>query len=196
METNFRAIISQVVEGVRFRFRAGEFFQNNAFVLPHMVQHVISQAQGHGCEYLIDTYCGSGLFALTSSTHFKFVYGIEISELAVTAAAETASSNRIDNVSFQCGKSEAIFDNVKDVSADQTVIVIDPPRKGCDEAFLNQLFAFGPRKVVYVSCDPATQARDAKAIVGAGYSVEDITPFDLFPQTRHVENVMTFLRSY
>ena len=75
-----------------------------------------------------------------------------------------------------------------------TCIVIDPPRKGCDEVFLKQLFEFGPCKVVYVSCDPATQARDAQAIVAAGYDIIDCTPFDLFPQTRHIENVITFLK--
>ena len=74
------------------------------------------------------------------------------------------------------------------------MVVIDPPRKGCDDMFLKQLFAFNPMKVVYVSCDPSTQARDAKSIVAAGYRILDVTPFDLFPQTRHTENVITFLK--
>ena len=77
---------------------------------------------------------------------------------------------------------------------DQTVVILDPPRKGCDDVFLRQLFDFRPKKIVYVSCDPATQARDAQAICAAGYNITDITPFDLFPQTRHIENVMVFLR--
>eukprot|EP01041_Mallomonas_annulata_P005084 gene5084-10176_t len=194
VETNFRATITQIVENISFKFKAGEFFQNNAFILPLLVQHVISQAQGHNCDHLIDTYCGSGLFALTASSHFKFIYGIEISDFAIIAATNSAEINNIKNVKFQCGKSEAIFDKVKSVPADRTVVVIDPPRKGCDEEFLNQLFLFYPKKLVYVSCDPATQARDAKAIVAAGYEIIDVTPYDLFPQTRHIENVMTFIR--
>jgi len=72
------------------------------------------------------------------------------------------------------------------------VVIIDPPRKGCDMIFLNQLFDFQPSMIIYVSCDPATQARDSKEIVANGYKIVDITPFDLFPQTRHIENVITF----
>ena len=72
------------------------------------------------------------------------------------------------------------------------MVVVDPPRRGCSPEFLEQLVAFRPARVVYVSCDPATQARDAKELVRCGYAVRDVTPFDLFPQTRHIENVMTF----
>jgi 23S rRNA (uracil1939-C5)-methyltransferase/tRNA (uracil-5-)-methyltransferase len=73
-------------------------------------------------------------------------------------------------------------------------VIIDPPRKGCDETFLRQLFAYGPRAVVYVSCDPATQMRDLRLFTEAGYALEDVQPFDLFPQTRHLECVMTLRR--
>ena len=93
-----------------------------------------------------------------------------------------------------CASSEAIFSKVQDLPRDNTVIIIDPPRKGCDELFLTQLINFNPKKIVYVSCDPATQARDTTSIVAGGYQVRDITPFDLFPQTRHIENVITFIR--
>jgi 23S rRNA (uracil1939-C5)-methyltransferase/tRNA (uracil-5-)-methyltransferase len=75
-----------------------------------------------------------------------------------------------------------------------TVVVIDPPRKGCDESFLNQLFAYGPRAVVYVSCDPATQMRDLRHFLAAGYALTAVQPFDLFPQTRHLECVITLRR--
>jgi len=194
VETDFRATISQTVENIEFKFKAGEFFQNNAYVLPLMVQHVRRVALGDGCQHLIDTYCGSGLFALTLASSFASVIGIEVSDLAVTAARQTATANNISNVDFKTGSAEAIFKSVQHLPADNTVVVIDPPRKGCDEVFLTQLVAFNPKKVVYVSCDPATQARDAQTIVAAGYAIVDVTPFDLFPQTRHIENVITFIR--
>jgi tRNA/tmRNA/rRNA uracil-C5-methylase (TrmA/RlmC/RlmD family) len=195
VETDHRKIISQSVGGVQFKFKAGEFFQNNAFVLPVMVDHVISQATAVGCTHLIDTYCGSGLFAICAAKKFETVFGVEVSDVAVKAAVTNAKLNNVTNVEFICGVSERIFSKVSHFPRDNTVIIIDPPRKGCDEPFLKQLFAFLPKALVYVSCDPATQARDAKEIVAAGYSIVDVSPFDLFPQTRHIENVMTFVRN-
>ena len=195
VETDHKKIVSQKVRDVVFKFKAGEFFQNNAYVLPLMVNHVILQATAVGCSHLIDTYCGSGLFAISAAKHFETVIGVEVSDLAVTAAIANAKLNTVDNVEFICGVSERIFSKVSHFPRDSTIMIIDPPRKGCDDAFLKQLFTFLPKALIYVSCDPATQARDAKEIVTAGYKVTDITPFDLFPQTRHIENVMTFIRS-
>ena len=194
VETDHRKIISQKVGEVMFKFKAGEFFQNNAFVLPIMVDHVLSEARATGCTHLIDTYCGSGLFAVSGAQYFSQVMGVEVSDLAVVAARANAELNNVRNAEFICGVSERIFSKVAHFPRDDTVIIIDPPRKGCDDVFLQQLFAFMPKALVYISCDPATQARDAKEIVAAGYRVTNVTPFDLFPQTRHIENVMTFAR--
>ncbi|KAJ1407252.1 S-adenosyl-L-methionine-dependent methyltransferase [Ochromonadaceae sp. CCMP2298] len=193
IETDNRAYITQTVDKIKFRFRAGEFFQNNPYALSLMARHVVQQAAGHGCRFLIDTYCGSGLFSLCAADQFQHVYGVEISEPAVRAATQNALANGVLNAEFLCGSSEKIFSKVKHLPRAETVIVVDPPRKGCDAAFLEQLFVFSPRKIVYVSCDPATQARDAKSIVAEGYQVLDVSPFDLFPQTRHIENVITFV---
>ncbi|HNW41466.1 MAG TPA: SAM-dependent methyltransferase, partial [Opitutaceae bacterium] len=98
------------------------------------------------------------------------------------------------NATFQAGDASAIFAGLAFPPA-ETVVVIDPPRKGCDESFLNQLFAFGPRAVVYVSCDPATQMRDLKSFLAAGYELTAVQPFDLFPQTRHLECVITLRKA-
>jgi 23S rRNA (uracil1939-C5)-methyltransferase/tRNA (uracil-5-)-methyltransferase len=118
--------------------------------------------------------------------------------VAIRAARESARINNITNAQFVAGDAGDIFEIVNvqiPVSErDSTVVILDPPRAGCDEKFLKQLFRFHPKKIVYVSCDPATQARDAKIIVNAGYRVVDITPFDLFPQTRHIENVISFIK--
>ena len=120
--------------------------------------------------------------------------GIEISESSVVFANQNATANCIANAVFQAGDASAIFAGLT-FPATETVVVIDPPRKGCDELFLNQLFAFGPRSVVYVSCDPATQMRDLKLFAAAGYALTAVQPFDLFPQTRHLECVVTLRRN-
>lgn len=117
---------------------------------------------------------------------------MEISELAVLSARRNAELNGIENCHFRAGDAADIFAGISHLPGKETVVIIDPPRKGCDADFLEQLFAFRPARVVYVSCDPATQARDARAFVDSGYAIEEIQPFDLFPMTRHVENVIVF----
>lgn len=193
--TDNRTIIQQTVMGKSFQFVAGEFFQNNPYVLPILIKHVIDFARGdNSIEYLIDTYCGSGLFAICGASEFKSVYGVEVSKASVEFAQCNAKANNIRNAKFFLGYAESIFDKVSRIPANGTCVVIDPPRKGCDEIFLNQLFHYGPKRIVYVSCDPATQARDTKCIVAAGYAIRSVTPFDFFPQTRHIENVICFER--
>jgi tRNA/tmRNA/rRNA uracil-C5-methylase (TrmA/RlmC/RlmD family) len=118
---------------------------------------------------------------------------VEISESSVRFAQQNAGANGIPNAVFQAGDAAAIFAGLEFPPAD-TAVIIDPPRKGCDESFLHQLFAFGPRTVVYVSCDPATQMRDLAHFLAAGYKLTAVQPFDLFPQTRHLECVITLQR--
>lgn len=180
------------VGGVRFEFPAGEFFQNNPHILPDFAAHVARQAAAGGaCAYLVDAYCGSGLFCLTAARHFRQAAGIEISEAAIDWARRNAERNGIDNCRFQAGEAHAIFDTVRgDFDPALTAVVIDPPRRGSTPEFLNQLLDFGPARVVYVSCDPATQMRDLGHLVPA-YRLVDVQPFDLFPQTRHLECVVT-----
>jgi tRNA/tmRNA/rRNA uracil-C5-methylase (TrmA/RlmC/RlmD family) len=141
----------------------------------------------------VDAYCGSGLFALACARAFERVVGVEVSESSVAFARENAAANGITNASFSAGDASSIFSGLG-FPGDDTAVVIDPPRKGCDEAFLRQLFEFRPRAVVYVSCDPATQMRDLKGFLAAGYGVTAVQPFDLFPQTRHLECVITLSR--
>lgn len=178
---------------LRLHFLARDFFQNNPFILPAFTGYVRQRAVAIGAKRLVDAYCGSGLFALSLAPDFEAVAGVEISETSVQFATENARANQIDNATFIAGDATAIFADLEFDPAD-TVMVIDPPRKGCDEVFLNQLFAFGPKGVVYVSCDPATQMRDLVHFKEAGYAVEDVQPFDLFPQTRHLECVTTLVK--
>ena len=188
--TDPQAIVSERVNDITFQFKAGEFFQNNPFVLPEMVQYVRQEASLGGVRYLVDAYCGVGLFALSTAKSFEQVAGIEISEPAVRWAQANAKISGIENVRFAIGKAEAIFRGLK-FPAEATAVVIDPPRKGCDASFREQLMQFRPHRIVYVSCNPATQARDLKVFAECGYKITRIQPFDLFPHTRHIENVVS-----
>ncbi len=175
---------------LKLSFLARDFFQNNPFILPRFATYVRDQGRGTGARFLVDAYCGSGLFALAAAPAFERVAGVEVSESSVAFARENALANAITNATFMAGDASRIFSGL-DFPPAETAVVIDPPRKGCDPQFLGQLFAFRPRSVVYVSCDPATQMRDLKEFLASGYRVTAVQPFDLFPQTRHLECVIT-----
>ncbi|NLT70994.1 MAG: class I SAM-dependent RNA methyltransferase [Verrucomicrobiaceae bacterium] len=186
----------QEVGALTLSFHAGEFFQNNPHILPAFAAHVKSEAlatsvgEGNdGVAYLVDAYCGSGLFCLTAADGFEEAVGIEISESSIDWARRNADRNGITNCRFVHGDATDIFAEVRFPPA-KTAVVIDPPRKGSSPEFLDQLIAFGPRRVVYVSCNPATQVRDLE-ILKDHYAITRIQPFDLFPQTRHLECVVT-----
>tara|TARA_Y100000588_G_scaffold41398_1_gene39522 strand:+ start:3087 stop:4316 length:1230 start_codon:yes stop_codon:yes gene_type:complete len=192
--TDYQAIVTEVVEDVVFRFKASEFFQNNPFILPRLAEHVLTESQADGIRYFLDTYCGSGLFALYAGRYFEKVIGIEISERSVEYANSNAQLNGLENCQFQVGDAASLFEHV-DFPKEETVVIVDPPRKGCSLEFLDQLFAYGPARVVYVSCNPGTQMRDLSRFLSTGYTIKKLQPFDLFPQTRHIENVATLERS-
>lgn len=224
VETDHSVYVNTTVKDLMFRFKAGNFFQNNPYMLPKMVDLVVDAAtelssSGKSMTHLIDCYCGSGLFTLGSSSSFDVCVGIEVNSLAVEEARDNAALNGIENCDFVSASAEAIFQSqdpvrvgaatndgevnddeknkdllVSDFPRDSTVVVVDPPRKGCSEEFLQQLNDYKPARVVYMSCDPATQARDSKLLVSFGYEIVSIQPFDLFPQTRHIECLAVFER--
>ena len=193
IETNPKATATETVGELTFQFLAGDFFQNNPFILPLFTGYAAKQAVAGGAKYLVDAYCGSGLFALTLAKHFEKVSGVEVSETSCEWARKNAKANGITNAEFLTASAEAIFDVISFPAAESAVL-IDPPRKGCTPEFLEQLIAFGPARVVYVSCDPATQVRDLKQLSEGGYALTDVQPFDLFPHTRHLECVMTLVK--
>lgn len=192
--TDYDAIITETVGELKLRFLARDFFQNNPFILPAFTGYVREQAAASGAKFLVDAYCGSGLFALSAAPAFERVAGVEISESSIAFAKQNANANGISNATFLASDASAIFAGL-DFPAADTAVIIDPPRKGCDEAFINQLVSYGPRTVVYVSCDPATQMRDLEGFLAAGYTLTAVQPFDLFPQTRHLECVITLAKT-
>jgi tRNA/tmRNA/rRNA uracil-C5-methylase (TrmA/RlmC/RlmD family) len=193
--TDFRATITEEVGELTLNFLAADFFQNNPFLLPRLAAHVAAEARAGGARFLVDAYCGSGLLALTAAPGFERVVGVEVSPSSVKWARENASRNGRDNCAFMAADATRIFAGLPAdfLGADSTVIV-DPPRKGCSPEFLAQLVAFAPRSIVYVSCNPETQVRDLALLRAAGWAVTKVQPFDMFPQTRHLECVATLAR--
>lgn len=192
--TNPKAEVEQQVRDQRFRYVAGEFFQNNPYMIGEMVGFALDRAATPGARFLVDAYCGAGVFAICGADRFERCLGVDVNPASIRLAQANIALNAIDNCRFIEGNAEAILHAV-DFPAPETSVIIDPPRKGCDETFLNQLFQFGPNRVVYVSCDPATQARDLKAFLANGYRVVEVQPVDLFPQTRHIENIAVLDRA-
>jgi 23S rRNA (uracil1939-C5)-methyltransferase/tRNA (uracil-5-)-methyltransferase len=187
-----RAIVTEQVGALSLQFTAGDFFQNNPFLLPEMVAYVAAEARRGEARFLVDAYCGSGLLGLAAAPAFERVLGVEVSESAVRWARANAARNGRDNCDFVAADATAVFATVPFAGADAAVIV-DPPRKGCSDDFLRQLVAFRPRTIVYVSCNPETQARDLAILGASGYPCMRLLPFDMFPQTRHVEAVATLI---
>lgn len=203
--TDSNAISTEFVDDFKFSNPAGAFFQNNNSILPkftaYIREHSLPKDTTEGSlpiKYLIDAYCGSGLFTVTLSSLFSSSTGIDIAGGSIKSARENAAQNQVNNASFMTADASALFREVH-YPPDQTVVVIDPPRKGCDDTFLHQLLRFNPIRVVYVSCNVHTQARDVGMLVHGSkegrYEIESLRGFDFFPQTSHVEAVAILTRT-
>ena len=202
--TDQRATSTEYINNFEFKNTAGAFFQNNNSILPKFTAYIreailppTQSPKSKPIKYLIDAYCGSGLFTITLSSLFQSSMGIDIAPASIVAAKANATANNISNASFMTADASKLFEHVK-YPPEETVVVIDPPRKGCDDPFLQQLLRFGPRRVVYVSCNVHTQARDVGVLVegveGCRYEIERVQGFDFFPQTGHVEGVAILAR--
>ena len=148
-----------------------------------------------GKETVFDLYCGIGTITLCLTKKAKFVYGVEIVTDAVKNAKENAKINDIQNVEFIEGKSEEIIPSMYKEGIRADVVVVDPPRKGCDNALLDTLIDMKPNKIVYVSCNPSTLARDLKMLVENNFVVKKVQPVDMFPMSMHVETVVLMSRN-
>jgi tRNA/tmRNA/rRNA uracil-C5-methylase (TrmA/RlmC/RlmD family) len=188
-----RDVITEEVGELSLQFLAGDFFQNNPFLLPRLIEYVATEAKTGGARFLVDAYCGSGLLGLAAAPGFERVLGVEVSASSVQWARANATRNARVNCEFLAADASAVFGAVPFPAAD-TAVIVDPPRKGCGADFLRQLATFGPRTIVYVSCNPETQAPDVAVLRAAGYRCLRLQPFDMFPQTRHVECVATLAR--
>ena len=141
-------------------------------------------------------YCGAGTIGLSMAKDAENIIGVEIIPEAIKDAKFNAKANNIDNAEFICGDASAAAKQLSDRNIKPDVVIVDPPRKGCSEELIKTISGdFCPEKVVYVSCDPATLARDIKIFTESGYKLIEYTPVDLFPRTSHVETVALLVRA-
>lgn len=187
--------IEDRIGNLTFRISALSFFQVNGIQTPGLYEKALEYAGLNGNETVWDLYCGTGTISLFLAQKAKKVYGVEIIQAAIDNANENAHINGITNAEFFCGKSEEIFPEFYRAAETEIpdVVVLDPPRKGCDAELLNAILETEPEKIVYVSCDSATLARDIKVLSGK-YRLVEATPVDMFPHTVHVETVCCLYR--
>ncbi len=189
-----KAYIEEEILGIRSRISPQTFFQINSRQTALLYEQIMSLANLKGTEQVLDLYCGSGAISLQLAKKAKSVLGIEIVEAAVIDARENARLNQISNVSFKAGKAEKILSEIwQDLKAD--LIVLDPPRKGCEREVIKTIGKLLPAKLIYVSCNPATLARDLSLLCDYGYEVSLVQPVDMFPWTSHVECVVLITRN-
>ncbi|EPQ62112.1 Bgt-2113 [Blumeria graminis f. sp. tritici] len=210
--TENRAMTTEYVDNFIFTNIANEFFQNNNSILSPFTQyirdHIMPPPSNQvKIKNLIDAYSGSGLFTITLSSLFESSIGIDVSAASISSATDNARQNNLptSQANFMAADAATLFKEIT-YDPDETVVLIDPSRKGCDEAFLSQLLKFFPRRIVYVSCNVHTQARDVGIIVAGleknsgeeieskKYDIESLVGFDFFPQTSHVEGVAVLNR--
>lgn len=165
------------------------FFQNNFFLLPKLVETARSRLRDSGARYLVDAYCGVGCFGIEMADLVQSFAGVEIDHQAIKAARRNAAARKVTNGEFIEGRAELLLPTILSrFPADATTILIDPPRTGCPKAGLDSLRQNRPSQVLYVSCHPATLARDLNVLCADGvFELTNVTPLDMFPQTQHVE---------
>ena len=180
---------------IKYKIHYKSFYQVNPYTTTLLYEKALSLASPTREQTVFDLYCGIGTISLFLAKKAKKVIGIEIVPDAVENARENAAINNIHNAEFYCGEAEIVAPTLIENGACADIVVVDPPRKGCDTKLLNSITKMNPEKIVYVSCDPATMARDAKILCEYGYVLKDVHVFDQFPQTSHVESVVLMERA-
>lgn len=181
--------IEDTIGNVRFEISARSFYQVNPIQTEVLYKQALYYAQLTGNERVIDAYCGIGSISLFLAQKAGHVMGVEIVEQAIEDAKRNAELNGFTNTYFEAGPAEEVIPRWYKEGKEADVLVVDPPRKGCDEALLNTIIEQKPKRVVYVSCNPATLARDLRILEDGGYKTQEVQPVDMFPHTTHCEAV-------
>ncbi|WP_322925104.1 23S rRNA (uracil(1939)-C(5))-methyltransferase RlmD [Paenibacillus campi] len=189
-----RDVIHDYIGDVKFAISARSFYQVNPVQTEVLYEKAVQYAGLTGKETVIDAYCGIGTISLFLAQHAKQVYGVEIVKEAIEDARKNAELNGMTNVEFEVGASEDVIPRWQEQGITPDVIVVDPPRKGCDPKLLETIVQMQPEKVVYVSCNPSTLARDLQVLEEGGYQTVEVQPVDMFPHTVHVEAVVLLVK--
>ncbi len=184
--------IVDYIGNIKFEISPLSFFQVNPIQTEVLYNKILDYAQLTGEEVVLDAYCGIGSISLFIAHKSKKVYGIEIVEMAINDAKINAKINNIDNVEFYVGKAEEL---IQTINIKPNIVIVDPPRKGCEQNLLETILEMKPNKIIYVSCNSATLARDLKILCRDDYYIKEVQPIDQFPMTTHVETVCLLLRT-
>jgi 23S rRNA (uracil1939-C5)-methyltransferase len=186
--------LNDTIDALQFTISPETFFQINPIQTEKLYQKAIEYASINKDEICFDIYCGIGTISLMAAKHAKKVYGVEIVEQSINNARENAVINKITNAEFYAGKAEEVVPKLYNQNIKADVVIVDPPRKGCEKEVIDTIINMAPEKVVYVSCNPSTLARDIKLLEIGGYKLKKVQPVDMFPWTVHVETVVLMSR--
>ncbi|AMN31731.1 RNA methyltransferase [Clostridium perfringens] len=186
--------ISDYIGDFRFNISPLSFFQVNPTQTEVLYGKALEYANLTGNEEVFDAYCGTGTITLFLSQKAKKFYGVEIIPQAIDNAWINAKENKVENVEFFVGESEVVIPDLINKGVKADVVVVDPPRKGCDKKLLDAITNINAKKIVYVSCDPSTLGRDLQVLEENGYKTLEVQPVDMFPNTSHIENVAKLIR--
>ncbi len=184
-----RAYLEEEIAGLRFRIGLETFFQTNTAQAERMVEYAVARIGPAAGVLAVDLYCGVGTFALALARSGARVVGIELAPAAIEAARVNAALNGIDGATFVAGDARVVLPTVVAEHGAPNVVLLDPPRSGAGGKVMRKIGRTGARRVVYVSCNPTTLAPDLKELLPFGYNLVDVQPFDLFPQSYHVEAI-------
>jgi 23S rRNA (uracil1939-C5)-methyltransferase len=186
--------IRETLDGLVFQISANSFFQTNMLQAERLFALVLESTELTGTETVVDLYSGTGAITLLLARRCRWVYGIEVAQAAVDDAQRNAKANGIENCTFLAGEVRSVLPQLIGRGIRAEVVVADPPRAGFHPKALRALMTLGPRRIVYVSCNPATMARDLGELARGGYRIEWVQPLDMFPHTPHIEAVARLTR--
>ncbi len=186
--------ITDILCDIKIKISPLSFYQVNHNGAELLYNKALEYASPTGNEDVLDLYCGTGTIGLSMAKKVKSLIGVEIIPEAIEDANLNARENNIENARFICGDAASAAVMLQNEGIKPQTVILDPPRKGCSEELLKTVSKIAPKKIVYVSCDPATLSRDAKRLLNLGYEVKEVTPVDMFPRTSHVETVALLSR--
>jgi len=186
--------INEKISDYTFKISPNSFFQTNSYQVKTLYDYIIKTSDFNKNDIVYDLYCGTGTIGIYIAQYVKKVYGIEIIEDAINDAKINAEINNIDNINFYCGDLKNILDSeILEKIEKPTTVIVDPPRPGLHPNTVENLIRLSPKKIIYVSCNPSTMARDIEILASQKYVVKDLQPIDMFPHTPHIECITTLI---